>query len=49
MLSRLSDGLGATTNNIRVVGSAKTGFSLNPDAFPRSFSEHSDIDVFYRE
>jgi len=37
MLNRLSEHLGATTNNISVVGSAKTGFSVNPDAFPRSF------------
>lgn len=31
--------------NIIVVGSAKVGFSLNPDNFPRKFSETSDIDV----
>ena len=31
--------------NIIVVGSARTGFSLSPDAFPRAFSTTSDIDV----
>ena len=32
-------------DNIVVVGSAKMGFSLSPDAFPRQFSDASDIDV----
>jgi hypothetical protein len=27
------------------VGSAKLGFSLNPDSFPRQFLDESDIDV----
>ncbi len=36
---------GIATNNIRVVGSAKVGFSLSPAAFPRAFSSRSDIDV----
>lgn len=31
--------------NVVIVGSAKIGFSLNPDNFPRLFSEESDIDV----
>jgi hypothetical protein len=31
--------------NIVVVGSAQTGFSLNPNNFPRQFSEESDIDI----
>ena len=31
--------------NVLVVGSGKIGFSLNPDTFPRLFSEKSDIDV----
>jgi len=31
--------------NITVVGSAKMGFSLSPDAFPRRFTDRSDIDV----
>jgi hypothetical protein len=31
--------------NVVVVGSAKTGFSLNPNNFPRGFSDTSDIDV----
>src|SRR5207249_2154193 len=30
---------------IIIVGSAKIGFSLAPDNFPRQFSEESDIDV----
>ncbi len=33
------------TDDIRVVGSARTGFSLSPDNFPRQFSDGSDIDV----
>jgi hypothetical protein len=31
--------------DIIVVGSAKIGFSLGPDTFPRQFSDDSDIDV----
>lgn len=31
--------------NIRVVGSARTGFSLNPHTFPRSFGPASDLDI----
>jgi hypothetical protein len=31
--------------NIIVVGSAKIGFSLSPNTFPRRFSTNSDIDV----
>ena len=31
--------------NIVVVGSAQIGFSLNPDNFPRQFSDESDIDI----
>lgn len=34
-----------TPRDIIVVGSAKMGFSLNPDNFPRQFSESSDIDI----
>jgi hypothetical protein len=37
--------LGADPDNISIVGSARIGFSLNPDNFPRGFSEASDIDV----
>jgi len=32
-------------SNISVVGSARLGFSLNPDNFPRQFSDTSDIDI----
>ena len=31
--------------DVAVVGSAKVGFSLNPDNFPRLFSDNSDIDI----
>lgn len=31
--------------NVVVVGSAKIGFSLNPNNFPRQFSDESDIDI----
>ncbi|MFZ0770108.1 MAG: hypothetical protein WCA49_01505 [Candidatus Sulfotelmatobacter sp.] len=34
-----------TADGIVVVGSAKTGFSLSPESFPRPFSIKSDIDV----
>lgn len=34
-----------SSQNVIVVGSAKIGFSLSPDRFPRSFSDESDIDV----
>jgi hypothetical protein len=37
--------LGLSPSDILVVGSARTGFSLNPDNFPRQFSGTSDIDV----
>lgn len=41
----LSKELNVQQENIIVVGSGRVGFSLNPDNFPRSFSETSDIDV----
>lgn len=41
----LSEALRFTPKNILVVGSAKIGFSLNPDRFPRQFLASSDIDV----
>jgi len=31
--------------NVRIVGSGRTGFSLNPHNFPRRFSDESDLDV----
>jgi hypothetical protein len=37
--------LGLNLSNILVVGSARTGFSLNPHKFPRQFSDTSDIDI----
>jgi hypothetical protein len=42
---RLARSLNIPPHDIRVVGSAKTGFSLDPNAFPRQFSASSDIDV----
>ena len=48
-LNLLTEHLGAamqlSEQNIVIVGSAKVGFSLNPDNFPRRFSDVSDIDV----
>jgi uncharacterized protein len=48
-MQRLTDHLRERINvvpeNIAVVGSAKIGFSLSPDNFPRKFSPYSDIDV----
>jgi hypothetical protein len=48
-MQRLTDHLcgaiGVIAANIVVVGSAKIGFSLSPDNFPREFSDFSDIDV----
>jgi hypothetical protein len=37
--------LNVQSKNIRVVGSGRIGFSMNPHNFPRRFSEASDIDV----
>jgi hypothetical protein len=41
----LAGRLGVDPAAIGVVGSAKLGFSLSPDAYPHPFTEHSDIDV----
>jgi hypothetical protein len=41
----LASELGLNPSNILVVGSARIGFSLNPDKFPRQFSGTSDIDI----
>lgn len=41
----LACGLGVAASDLCIVGSAKTGFSLSPDNFPRQFSDSSDIDV----
>ena len=45
MRHHLSAQLKVKENNIVIVGSAQTGFSLAPDSFPRSFHAGSDIDV----
>lgn len=37
--------LGLDESNVLVVGSARIGFSLNPNNFPRKFSESSDLDI----
>ncbi len=41
----LSASLGVDRSDLVVVGSAKIGFSLGPDTFPRAFGDWSDIDV----
>lgn len=41
----LSRPLNVKAQNVVVVGSAKVGFSLNPENFPRRFYDESDIDV----
>jgi len=43
--SYLSGALGIKDENTIIIGSAKTGFSLSPDAMFRQFSDNSDIDV----
>lgn len=45
LTQHLSESIGLQEQNVVVVGSAKVGFSLNPENFPRQFSEDSDIDV----
>ncbi len=45
LAQHLSDQLQTKPENVRIVGSAKIGFSLSPDSFSREFSERSDIDV----
>ncbi len=35
----------ASRTDLKVIGSAKLGFSLDPASFPRAFSQQSDIDV----
>src|SRR5712691_9978353 len=41
----VADGLGVTRDEVLVIGSAKIGFSLNPNSYFRAFSATSDIDV----
>lgn len=43
--NHLASRLAITPDNITVIGSAKTGFSLSPHNFPRAFADNSDIDV----
>ena len=45
LTQHLSDSLSLSERKIIVVGSAKIGFSLSPDNFPRQFSDNSDIDI----
>jgi len=45
LYDHLSKRLGVDAKNITIVGSAKVGFSLSPDNFPRRFTASSDIDV----
>lgn len=45
LLTHLSGELSVDPSQIHVVGSGKLGFSLNPDHFPRPYSDKSDIDV----
>lgn len=45
MRSHLRARLGTSEDSIVVVGSAKLGFSLNPDRFGQRFSDQSDVDV----
>ena len=41
----LSRELSVRHEDIVIIGSARFGFSLSPDNFPRSFSDTSDIDI----
>lgn len=43
--NHLHSALGLPRDGIFIVGSARIGFSLNPDRFPRGFTRSSDIDV----
>lgn len=45
LTKHLSTAIKLPEEGIKVVGSAKIGFSLNPDNFPRAFLDSSDIDV----
>ncbi len=45
LVRHLCSHLPINEGDIVVVGSAKIGFSLGPDTFPRQFSDDSDIDV----
>jgi hypothetical protein len=43
--THLASALPLAESNIAIIGSAKMGFSLDPENFPRQFSDASDIDV----
>jgi hypothetical protein len=45
IVRHLTSRLPITAENIAIVGSAKLGFSLNPDGYFNPFSDESDIDV----
>ncbi len=45
LYNHLLSKLNFSERNITIVGSAKIGFSLSPDSFPRRFTDQSDIDV----
>ncbi len=45
LYSHLLSKLNFSERNITIIGSAKIGFSLSPDSFPRRFTDISDIDV----
>lgn len=45
LIQHLGTTLSTPEENVVIVGSAKIGFSLDPNAFPRAFSDDSDLDV----
>ena len=45
LLRAISTGLGVTRTDIGVVGSARVGFSLDPDKFGEPFNDFSDLDI----
>ena len=45
LVHELSSRLGVAQESIVTVGSAKLGFSVHPDKFPRPFGSSSDIDI----
>ena len=45
LVRELSRNLSVRPNSIVAVGSAKLGFSVHPDKFPRPFGPRSDIDI----
>jgi len=43
--ARLGSALGCSPEDVKLVGSAKLGFSLDPDNYGKAFSARSDLDV----